>query len=368
MKIKKIFQKLFKNTFYKFFKLIYGKITFDINNKDVKIFEINSKEILTYEKKKYKVYQIFNGRIYNDNVQNVAIISNNQIVEGPSYQQIEGELKKANHNICTQIGTPRLKKKIKGRVFNLAQGASGHSNYSHWLLDMLPKLKLYSELYNFKNSDFLYLNKLNNFQKTTLNLLDLNNINFIDSKKFRHLVCDDLVSVQHPTYFKGYILDQAQFVPKWIVNWLRDSYLEKAIKINCKEKIFIDRSESLFKHCQIINHKETINFLKDKGFEILKLENFDFKEQVYIFKNASVIISAHGAGLANLCFSKKNCKVIEIKPSKPGYAHQNKVYERISQINNLDYVLYSTPYKIDEKSNGDIFVNTKVLNDYLNGL
>ena len=51
MKIKKIFQKLFKNTFYKFFKLIYGKITFDINNKDVKIFEINSKEILTYEKK-----------------------------------------------------------------------------------------------------------------------------------------------------------------------------------------------------------------------------------------------------------------------------------------------------------------------------
>ena len=117
MKIKKIFQKLFKNTFYKFFKLIYGKITFDINNKDVKIFEINSKEILTYEKKKYKVYQIFNGRIYNDNVQNVAIISNNQIVEGPSYQQIEGELKKANHNICTQIGTPRLKKKNKRTCF-----------------------------------------------------------------------------------------------------------------------------------------------------------------------------------------------------------------------------------------------------------
>ena len=108
--------------------------------------------------------------------------------------------------------------------------------------------------------------------------------------------------------------------------------------------------------------------INNKDVKILKLENFDFKEQVYIFKNASVIISAHGAGLANLCFSSKNCKVIEIKPSKPGYAHQNKVYEKISQINNLDYMLYSTPYKIDEKSNGDIFVNTKVLNDCLNGL
>ena len=65
---------------------------------------------------------------------------------------------------------------------------------------------------------------------------------------------------------------------------------------------------------------------------------------------------------------KKNCKVIEIKPSKPGYAYQNKVYKRISKINNLDYMLYSTPFKKDEKNNGDIFVDTNVLNDYLNGL
>ena len=52
MKIKKNFQKLFKKTFYNFFKIIYGAVIFDINNKDVKIFEINSNEILTYEKKK----------------------------------------------------------------------------------------------------------------------------------------------------------------------------------------------------------------------------------------------------------------------------------------------------------------------------
>ena len=111
MKIKKILQKIFKITFYNFFKIIYGKVIFEINNKDVKIFEINSDEILTYEKKKYKIYQISQGRIYNDNVQNIAIISKNQIIDGPSYQQIEGELKSANHNICIKIGTPRFKKK-----------------------------------------------------------------------------------------------------------------------------------------------------------------------------------------------------------------------------------------------------------------
>ncbi|WP_415286513.1 hypothetical protein ABXT46_00245 [Candidatus Pelagibacter sp. Uisw_104] len=40
----------------------------------------------------------------------------------------------------------RIKKKIHGRVLNLAQGASGHNNFSHWMLDALPKLKLYSDI------------------------------------------------------------------------------------------------------------------------------------------------------------------------------------------------------------------------------
>ena len=55
MKIKKVFQRLFKNTCYNLFKTIYGRVIFAINNKDVKILEINSKKILTYEKKKYKI-------------------------------------------------------------------------------------------------------------------------------------------------------------------------------------------------------------------------------------------------------------------------------------------------------------------------
>ena len=131
-------------------------------------------------------------------------------------------------------------------------------------------------------------------------------------------------------------------------------------------KIFIDRSDSLFKHCQIINYNETIEFLTQKGFEILKLEKLSFEEQVHIFKNAKIVVSAHGAGLTNLCFSSPNCIVIEIKPYKPGYAYQNKVYENISKINNLNYKLYSTEYLNNKNLNGDIVVSTKKLNDYLN--
>ncbi len=369
MKLRKFLQNLFKSIFYNFFKKIYGNISYS-NSRDllnnIKIIEIDNKKILTYEKKKYKVFQISSGRIYNDNVQNVAIINKNNIVEGASYQQIDGELKSANYNTCIRIGTPRIKKKFYGRILNLAQGASGHTNYSHWLLDILPKLKLYNEIFSFKDLDYIYLNELNSFQKSSISLLNLDKIKLIDSKKYRHIECEDLIAVQHPTYFKGFILDQAQFVPEWIVNWLRESFLQKSIEIKTENKIFIDRSKSIFKHCQIINHKETINFLKDEGFKILKLENLNFGEQIHVFKNAKIIISAHGAGLANLCFAKENSKVIEVRPSYPGYAFQNKVYERISKINKLNYKLYSTPYQDNDKLEGDIFIDIKKLKDYLN--
>ena len=148
MKVKKTFQNLFKAFFQNIFKILYGKIIYEKNekNKNVDISVINNPEIITFFKKKYKVMKIKKGRIYNDNVQNVAIINKNLILNEVSYQQLNGELKGAENNICLKIGTPRVKKKVNGRVLNLAQGASGHNNYSHWLLDMLPKLKLYEEI------------------------------------------------------------------------------------------------------------------------------------------------------------------------------------------------------------------------------
>tara|TARA_B100000902_G_C27300667_1_gene912591 strand:+ start:1275 stop:2399 length:1125 start_codon:yes stop_codon:yes gene_type:complete len=371
LKTKKYFQNLIKLIIQKIFKFIYGSIYYsdELKLKNfIKIFEIKNKKIKTFFDKTYEVYQISNGRIYNDNVQNVAIISKNQIINGPSYQQIDGELKTVNFNICLKIGTPRLKKKIDGRVLNLAQGASGHNNYSHWLLDMLPKFRLYKEFFKFEDLEYIYLNKVKDYQKSSLNLLGLQNVKLIDSDKFRHLECKELIATHHPSYFQGYILDQAQFVPKWIIEWIRDTFLDKSDEINSNGKIFIDRSGSSFNHCQIINHSEVKDFLKKKDFEIIKTENLSFKQQINLFKKAKIIVSAHGAGLANLSFCEKNCNVIEIRPSKPGYGYQNKVYERISEINNLNYKLYSTEYIEDKDKNGDILINTKILNNYLKGI
>ena len=86
-------------------------------------------------------------------------------------------------------------------------------------------------------------------------------------------------------------------------------FLEKSKKIEIKDNIFIDRSLSNFKHSQIVNLEETKNLLKEKNFDIVKLENLSFDEQIFVFSNAKIVVGAHGAGLTNLCFSKEKTKV-----------------------------------------------------------
>lgn len=358
---KKKLQFIFKSFFRSIFKILYGKIYYSENIKNIEVKTINSTDIINFYGKKYRVYKIINGRIYTDNVSNVAIISGNQIVKNASYQQINGELKSASNNVTLKIGTPRIKKNYKGRVLCLAQGASGHMNYCHWLLDILPKIKLYTEIYNLDDLKYFYLNKLNNFQKESFDLLNLDQIKIIDSKLKRHIQSEELIATDHPNYYKGFIMQEHKNIPTWIIKWLRNSFLKKNSQENNSEKIFIDRSQSIFKHCQIINYKETMEFLKKYDFKSYRLENLSFTEQINLFKNSKMILSAHGAGLANLAFCSKNTKVIEIRPEH----HPNKVYERISKINNLNYELYSTPKPNNSNVNGDIEVDLNILKNLI---
>ena len=103
MKLKKIFQNLFKKIFQYIFIIIYGKIKLLDHNhesffKTKKIDKINISG-KNYEVEK-NVYEIKNARVYTDLVEHVAIIKDNFIIPKISYQQINNELK----NLLTEKG------------------------------------------------------------------------------------------------------------------------------------------------------------------------------------------------------------------------------------------------------------------------
>ena len=360
-KFKKKIQFYFKVFFQLVFKLIYGKIKYE--NNVISYNNIVKKKIKNIVSdiqgsKAYFSYKIKDGRVYTDHVEHVAIIDDNTLVNEVSYQQVSGELKDAKENIVLTKGTPRLKKKIKGRVLSLVQGASGNKNYAHWMLDILPKIKLCSEHYSLKEIDFFYISGLQNFQKQTLSTLNIKENRIVNSDTNRHIEASELIVVNHPWYHKGFILNQYELLPSWIIYHLRDIYLRYSKQFDNNEKIYIDRTDSNFKHCQIQNDKEVFDFLKDKGFLKYKIGKLSFFEQIYLFNNAKFIIGAHGAAFANLSFCRPDTNIIEIKPS----SHPNNAYKRISQINNLNYKLISTK-DLDEnqKKFGDIYLPVKEL-------
>ena len=84
LSLKKKFQNYFKSIGYFIFKIFYGEIKNIINPENTK--DINIDFVKKDKKFIYKIYKIENGRLYTDTVNDTAIIKNNKIIEGPSFQ------------------------------------------------------------------------------------------------------------------------------------------------------------------------------------------------------------------------------------------------------------------------------------------
>ena len=354
---------MFKYFIQRIFILLYGKI--NANNENFnKLFikkKISNFSHDLFPEKSYYIYFITDCRIYTDTNENLAIIKNNIIIPEISYQQVKGELKSVEFNSCILKGTPRIKKKIKGTVLNLAQGASG-DNFFHFLLDIIPKIWLTNSSISKDEINYFYVNKIYTWQKGIFKIIGIDEKKLLDASIYRHIHVDKLIAVTHPWYEKGFIQNEVKLLPSWIINKNRKKFLPiiKSNKEN-RTKLFLDRSGSIFSHCKILNNEELIQYLEKKGFEIYKPEKQDFLKQIQKFNDSNIILGAHGAAFTNIIFCKEKTNIIEIIP----VTHPNKKCERISKILNLNYYRYETKDTSKDEINP---YNIKVDLNYLENL
>jgi|TARA_B110000114_G_C15071367_1_gene389766 capsular polysaccharide biosynthesis protein len=353
MKFRKHLQNIFKSIAQKIFFLLYGKIKID------KLLNVVGFQKFNLGRKK-NIYQISNGRVYTDLVEHVAVIKNNTIIPNISYQQVGGELKPLNFNKTLISGTPRIIKKFNGKTVTLVQGASGN-NYFHFLFDIIPKLILCEKYISLQDVNFFYLPGELNWQKKILSAFGIPEKKIINSQKYRHIKSDIILGLDHPWYTKGFVHDEFENSPEWIIESLRVKFLKYSKKFDCSEKIFLDRSDSKFNHCKIINNSEIITYLSKKGFKTYQLSKLDFFEQIYLFNNAKIIIGAHGAGFSNIVFSNPGTKILEIIPK----THPRIIYKKISNTLNLSYSkIISEPVSKHERNLGDLKIQTEELERY----
>ncbi len=72
------------------------------------------------------------------------------------------------------------------------------------------------------------------------------------------------------------------------------------------------RKKAVRRH--LANETEFLPLLKKHNFRKIYLEQFSIREQVELFRKASHVIAAHGAGLTNVLFAPADVRILEIRP------------------------------------------------------
>lgn len=75
-----------------------------------------------------------------------------------------------------------------------------------------------------------------------------------------------------------------------------------------KRMIYLSRRHSTWR--RLINEEEIESTLVDMGFEVVLLENHDFREQVRIFQEAAFIVAPNGSALNSLVFADTGVKAL----------------------------------------------------------
>ena len=188
--------------------------------------------------------------------------------------------------------------------------------YFHWIYDIIPQLKVLESNSSLK---ILMCPLKNSFQLESFKLLC--NLKDVYTKSSFYEI-DKLYLPSQTTK----LLMPCNFVFEFLTANLIKSKANKE-----KNKIYITRDRKYKR--SILNEKELIHILEAKGYLIYNLEHISFSQQVEIFRNSNVIISAHGSGLTNIVFCEPCTTILEIYG--PGCGE--RCFARISNHLMLNY-------------------------------
>jgi hypothetical protein len=254
----------------------------------------------------YLIVEVPNGRVHTDNAASIAIISeDNNLIGDVSFSYNYGRVVRPEDNNIFRQKYFVKPEKYKGTVFTMLTGGAGINNYSHWLLDVLPRLHLLKESGLFDKIDwFLIPAYKHDFQRDMLDMLGIGKDKIIEGEKHTHIQADTVIASTAP---RG----TDQIIPFWLSPFLQSTFFKQdLLKKTYPPLVYVSRRDSKFR--VVANEDELVKLLDGYGFVTYVLSELTFIEKMSLFASADVVISATGAGMTNMIFSKKGTKIIEI--------------------------------------------------------
>ena len=165
------------------------------------------------------------------------------------------------------------------------------TNYYHWTIDCLPRLRGIEQWYQ-RTGDV-----------TTLLVPS-------DPPSW---ITESLELLANESYVTQEFIDTSYTIQKLVVptypypspescQWLREKATATLADLESNNnRIFISRKHA--NRRRITNRKVVENVLSQFGFKSYVLEEMSIQEQVQLFMNAEAVVSPHGAGLANIVYA-----------------------------------------------------------------
>jgi hypothetical protein len=217
-------------------------------------------------------------------------------------------------------------KRLKGRSIIIRSGA-----YWHKIQDGLPALYL-AELagFNFEKIDHFIIQDQTIAENTIFTRVGIpfeKQVRLYDESEAYE--CEELI-------FSSWYNRKGNWYKEYLLNIIKP---DAVFNRKFPQKIYLSRSRVNTR--RVLNEDEIVVFLKKYGFECIHNEDLNTDEQIYLFQQATHIVSCHGSQLTNIIFCQPGTKVCEIR-HVTHKIHYRKAFHDLSNGFGLDYFLLYT--------------------------
>lgn len=225
--------------------------------------------------------------------------------------------------------------RVPGRTFLLGYGLA--DNYFNWTLRYASRVAQYQAM-----------------EDVTQIAVPMPNKRYVpETLEFLGVPQHDVIHLEAPTIFDRLVLVSPMAFGRYeisplITDALRDHPRVRELWRRPKRKLYVPRRGVRMR--RVVNEGAVEAALRDQGFEVFDNSEHSVREQVRAFRDASIIVSPHGANLTNIVYCDPGTPVLELVPE--GYDQGVTSYRSLADVFGLAYAqLFAKEAKPDRKGN-----------------
>ncbi|MEL7280982.1 MAG: glycosyltransferase family 61 protein [Pseudomonadota bacterium] len=259
------------------------------------------------------------------------------IKEGHKYFGRDGEVYRQHRQVVQQYDPPfELAEPVDlpGRTLDLSTPGAGR--YSFFLLDSLPKLHVAKEAgFDLGTFDTILVNTGAKWMRATMaSVLGHEGppIRFFNPQ-------NPAFRMERSLHLEGVRL--TRFTPDWLHAYIDELFAADAAQSSIDQPsfgkhVYISRQRA--KGRQIVNHEAFLEMVSQLGFVEVFAEDYTPRDLAMRLRQTDILLSPHGAGLANLVFCPPTARVIELFSS-----HYTSQYITLARDRRQPYEAFLCP-------------------------